>query len=297
MVNKIKVFISYSQKDGEFAKQLNASFFSNSIQTFLDTKDILVGDSIPEKIYNGIGESTHLIYIMSASSVTSSWVKEEISIAKVKEKQAKGFKILPVLLDDIELPIGLAHILYADFRNWRDPYSYRNSFLLLLTALDIKPRLLASEDLIWYAKHSSKIQEHYILYSSLYGKIYGALDMIQDMGVFGAMPYKDKSRKEFEINLSVLKTAFENEKILKKLEYFYEQILFEIDESDSGRLSALKKKFNKIIDCVQKDFPYNNYNNYDKIARFQSLLKEITGMIQEIRNEVEIILLASIPTT
>jgi len=296
-MNKIKVFISYSQKDSGFARQLNASFFSNSIQTFLDTKDIRVGDSIPEKIYMGIGASTHLIYIMSVNSIASPWVKEEISIAKVREKQAKGFKILPVLLGEIELPVGLAHIRYADFRNWQNPYSYRNSFLLVLEALGIKPRLLANEDLIWYAKHSSEIQEHYRLYSEVCERIFGALDMIQDLGLFGGEPFQGKPYGELKIKFRPLQSALDDDNLLKKFKHFYEKILFEIDENDNSKLATLKKKIKELLNFTRKDLTYDSYRDYMKILKFRGLLREIVQMIQDIRNETEIILLAPIPTS
>src|SRR2546423_13827749 len=99
--NQSHVFISYSHVDKEFARQLDASLLANNVKTFLDDKEIRIGDSIPQKIYDGIDVASHLVYIISATSIRSKWVNEELSIAKMKEKASDGFRILPVLIDNV----------------------------------------------------------------------------------------------------------------------------------------------------------------------------------------------------
>ena len=69
----LKAFLSYSHADKEFVYRLNAALLSNGVDTFLDEKDIRVGDSIPTKIYDGIDKSSHLIFAISATSIKSKW--------------------------------------------------------------------------------------------------------------------------------------------------------------------------------------------------------------------------------
>ena len=81
-----RVFLSHSHKDKEFVRQFEASLISVGVNTFLDEKEISIGDSIPESIYEGIRLSTHLAYIISQNSIKSKWVLEEL---KYRENQRK----------------------------------------------------------------------------------------------------------------------------------------------------------------------------------------------------------------
>ena len=86
-------------------RKLDASLVLNGVEVFLDERDIKVGESIPARIYDGISKASHIIYVLSNSSVYSSWVNEELDIAKMKQKKDEGFGILPVLIEDIEIPM------------------------------------------------------------------------------------------------------------------------------------------------------------------------------------------------
>src|SRR3954470_23427483 len=90
---RVHVFLSHSSKDKPFVEQLSAWLEGSGVQTFLDKKDIRVGDSIPATIYKSIGKATHLIYVISKGSLSSKWVAEELSIAKMREKEVQNIRI------------------------------------------------------------------------------------------------------------------------------------------------------------------------------------------------------------
>ncbi len=83
---------------------------------WFDQGEIKVGDSISEKVASGILESGWLVLVMSRSSVTSAWVKKELSAAITRELEERRVFILPVLLENCEIPVFLRDKLYADFR-------------------------------------------------------------------------------------------------------------------------------------------------------------------------------------
>ena len=62
------------------------------------------------------------------------------------------------MIDDVNLPTAIIHILYADFREWRNPNAYRTAFLEVLRALNVEPRLFGRTDLIWYARNTSYVR-------------------------------------------------------------------------------------------------------------------------------------------
>jgi len=152
------VFISYQHADRAFVQALDASLRLAGATTLLDEKDVRVGDSIPQWIYAGISEATHLIYVMSTASVKSRWVAEELDIAKVREKEDHGFRVLPVLIEDeLELPVSVRHIKHADYRGWTDPARYAAATVDLLRALDLAPLRISDTVFAWWARNYAKL--------------------------------------------------------------------------------------------------------------------------------------------
>lgn len=142
------VFISYSSTDKVLARRLADSLSLYAVPVFLDERQILIGDSIPARIYEALERATHVMYLVSSSSIQSRWVQEELSVAKTRQMQARGCRILPILIEDVSIPASLTHIKYADFRNWSLKEVYTEGVLNILAALGIEPLQVAgSSDL------------------------------------------------------------------------------------------------------------------------------------------------------
>ena len=75
-----------------------------------------VGDSIVQRIQDAIKEADALIVVLSKASVVSVWCNKEITAGLVRELEEKRVVILPVLLEDCEIPLFLRDKMYADFR-------------------------------------------------------------------------------------------------------------------------------------------------------------------------------------
>jgi CheY-like chemotaxis protein len=112
-----RVFISYSSKDRPFAEKLAAKLLDHGWQVWYDQWEIKVGDSIIERIEQGITSSSYLIILLSEASVTSKWVQEEIHAAFVRQLEGKESKVLPALIEDCNIPPFLRSKKYADFRS------------------------------------------------------------------------------------------------------------------------------------------------------------------------------------
>lgn len=96
-----------------------------------DEWEIKVGDSIIQKVSDGIRGSAHLVVLLSPSSVKSDWVKREIGSALMRQLSAeKDIAPLPGLIADCEIPVLLRTIKYADFRQ-----AYKAGFGALLEVL------------------------------------------------------------------------------------------------------------------------------------------------------------------
>lgn len=120
--NKLErvAFLSHSSKDKAFVRRLAADLVSNGIKVWLDEQRILVGDSIPEKIAQGLAESDFFLIVVSQNSVDSPWVKKELSNALVNEIERRKVVVLPIKIDDAKMPESINDKLYSDFRGSYD---------------------------------------------------------------------------------------------------------------------------------------------------------------------------------
>jgi hypothetical protein len=113
-------FISHSSKDKGFVRKLAADLVANGIKVWIDEQRILVGDSIPEKIAQGLADSDFFLIVVSQNSVESPWVKKELNSALVHEIERRKVAVLPVKLDEAKVPESINDKLYADFRGSYD---------------------------------------------------------------------------------------------------------------------------------------------------------------------------------
>jgi hypothetical protein len=108
-------FISHSTKDKPFVRKLAADLVASGVKVWLDEQNILVGDSIPEKIAQGLAESDFFLIVVSENSVNSAWVKRELNSAIVHEIERRKVTVLPIKLDGAKMPDTINDKLYADF--------------------------------------------------------------------------------------------------------------------------------------------------------------------------------------
>lgn len=129
------VFLSHNSKDKPWVRALAERLMADDVVVWLDEAEINIGDSLIDKIAEGIKEMKFVAAIISNNSVESSWVQKEISIAMSKEVAGRKVTVLPLVIDDCELPSSLSDKLYADFTN---PDNFEASYEKLLRAIGIK---------------------------------------------------------------------------------------------------------------------------------------------------------------
>ncbi len=148
-----RVFISYSSQDKSFVRGLAFDLKDFGVNVWYDDWEIQVGDSIVEKIFDGLEISDILIVVLSPFSVASNWVKEELSTTVMRKISETSILILPILISPCEIPFPLRHIKYADFTN-KDQEG-------LYSLLDvILPGQLIKKTLSQHYDHFSQICDH-----------------------------------------------------------------------------------------------------------------------------------------
>jgi hypothetical protein len=100
-----KAFLSHASEDKDrfvldFATQLRA----RGIDVWVDRWEMLPGDSLIQRIFEeGLKNASAVIIVLSKNSVNKRWVREELDNAAVKRINT-GSKLIPVVLDDCEVP-------------------------------------------------------------------------------------------------------------------------------------------------------------------------------------------------
>ena len=110
------VFISYSHSDSAFVNMLGAHLVKKNAHVWIDTWELNIGDSIIGKVQDAIQDASALLIILSKASVQSEWCKKELSAALMRELDERRVMVLPVLLEQCEIPIFLRDKKFADFR-------------------------------------------------------------------------------------------------------------------------------------------------------------------------------------
>jgi len=106
-----RVFILYSEEDLDFVSKLYKALKVTPYRILWDRKEIKVGDNVIETLERMQNESDDFIFVISKHSVDSDETKMSLETARNQNK-----RILPVLIDDSELPEELQEIMFADFR-------------------------------------------------------------------------------------------------------------------------------------------------------------------------------------
>jgi hypothetical protein len=123
-------FLSHSSVDKAFVRKLAGDLKQQEISVWLDEQRILVGDSIAEKIGQGLAESDFFLIVLTPSSVGSEWVKKELNRALLAEIERREVVILPIKMGECEIPELIKEKKYADFTT-----SYKEGFVDLVTAM------------------------------------------------------------------------------------------------------------------------------------------------------------------
>lgn len=108
-----KVFISHASEDkARFVTAFATKLRESGVDAWLDKWEMLPGDSLVDKIFvEGLKEAQAVIIVLSKFSVTKPWVSEELNASMVG-RIANGTKIIPVVIDDCDVPEALKSTLW-----------------------------------------------------------------------------------------------------------------------------------------------------------------------------------------
>lgn len=113
-----KIFISYTRRDKQIVRQIYKKLKSAGYSPWLDVEDILPGENWQRAINKAIEEADIFLAILSENSVNRRGViQKEIRLAldKMDELLPGDIFIIPLRVDDCEIPERLAHLHVLDW--------------------------------------------------------------------------------------------------------------------------------------------------------------------------------------
>jgi hypothetical protein len=117
----MKVFLSHSSEDKDVVEPIGNWLSKKGLDVWLDSWCLTAGDSLVEKIGEGIETSDRLVVFFTPASAESAWVKKEVAnglVMEIADEKGLGEKfVIPSLLIPCKIPILLRDKLYANFTN------------------------------------------------------------------------------------------------------------------------------------------------------------------------------------
>lgn len=128
----ISAFLSHNHKDKEFVRRLSRDLEGHGVHYWLDEAEMKIGDSLIQKIREGIDRVDYFVVVLSSNSVNAPWVANELDVAMNFQIQGEPIKVLPLMLSKCDLPGFLVGKVYGDFTNEKE---YKKSFKKLINSM------------------------------------------------------------------------------------------------------------------------------------------------------------------
>ncbi|SCX26107.1 TIR domain protein [Agrobacterium sp. DSM 25558] len=108
-----KIFISHSTSDNIFVQKLAADLVEADLPVWIDKWELGLGSPIFETVLAEINVSAYLILVLSPRSIRSEWVQKEIELALAQEQKLGRVLLVPVMLEECEVPEYLKDRVHA----------------------------------------------------------------------------------------------------------------------------------------------------------------------------------------
>jgi hypothetical protein len=128
------VFLSHNHADKPFVRKLAQDLGNHGVRCWLDEAEMKIGDSLIQKIREGIDNVSYFLVVLSPSSIKAPWVVNELDVAMNHQINGKNIKVLPIMLKDCDPPGFLIGKLYGDFT---DEKKYADSFKFLTSSIGV----------------------------------------------------------------------------------------------------------------------------------------------------------------
>ena len=98
-MNAKSIFISHATKDDDFVAELRQKLEGQGLSVWVDSRQLRGGDKLAPALDAAIENARQVIVVLSANTINSPWVRQEIQKALEVEKrrQKEGYRVIPLL--------------------------------------------------------------------------------------------------------------------------------------------------------------------------------------------------------
>jgi sulfatase modifying factor 1 len=120
MANKGKqVFISHAVTDADFAHRLADDLNRLGVHVWIAPESIRPGEEWVDAIERGLGESSHIVIVLTPAALESRWVRKETNVAIALERQG-DIHVIPLDVEACKVPLLLSSYQMIPFRRGYD---------------------------------------------------------------------------------------------------------------------------------------------------------------------------------
>jgi restriction endonuclease Mrr len=112
-----RVFLSYAASDRAVVEQIATALQKVGVGVWFDIWELTAaGDTFWKRIDQALQASDLFLVFLSKASVASRWVQNELSAAVANEMKDRAITIIPVVIEDCDIPPVLTDRMYVDLR-------------------------------------------------------------------------------------------------------------------------------------------------------------------------------------
>lgn len=147
----MRTFISYSHQDKDFVRRLSRDVARDVSDIWIDELETRAGESVMDRISEGLSTCDYVLAVISRASVESAWVREELNLALHRQLEERRIIVIPILIErvgKVALPAFLREKKFLDFSSGE---SYHAQMEELRRAIGVGPirnsmRVVLSQD-------------------------------------------------------------------------------------------------------------------------------------------------------
>ena len=135
VINYYSSFISYAREDAVFVNRLYDSLQAKGVRSWLDSHDLPWGARMRPAVFDAIRVHDKTVIVLSAHSLASEWVEDEVNRAIAEERRTGRDKLFPVNLDGavFEADEAWAQLVrddrnIGDMTGWQDHARFEATF-------------------------------------------------------------------------------------------------------------------------------------------------------------------------
>lgn len=110
----MRIFVSHSHRDKPVVERIVLRLEAEGHDVWVDTRELQPGDNLQRKIEEEVKAAEALVVVVSSNSFRSKWVQYEFSAMALGELSKGERRIIPVKIDQSDVPSYLADRLYVD---------------------------------------------------------------------------------------------------------------------------------------------------------------------------------------